>query len=131
MKKHKDSLNIDSLVKVINENPDRLHLDYTPAVHQLIEYGVEAIEAVLPSLNSQDKWERLRALRVLEGVINRQNGWKSGIGFPDGSDGEQKTRELLQQNGNYQYDAPIEQRTSSIAKWKEWLKGQNTKNVKK
>lgn len=131
MKKNKDNSKIDSLVKVINENPDMLHLDYTPAVHELGESGLGALEAILPLLNSIDELERLRALRVLEGVINRSNGWKPGIGYPEGSDGEQKTRELLQLNGNYQYDAPLEQRTASIAKWEQWLKEQDTKKSKK
>ena len=131
MKKEKKHPGIPVLVKTINDNPDILHLDYTPSVHRLSEHGLEAVQAILPLLNSKDKWERIRAERVLEGVIYRLNGWKPGVGYPENSNGEQKARELLLLNGNYQADASEEIRQSSINKWQLWLEKNNTPNGKK
>lgn len=131
MKKEKKYSDIPALVKAINDNPDMLHLDYTPSVHQLSELGLEAVRAILHLLDSKDKWERLRAARVLEGVIYRLNGWKPGTGYPENSMGEQKARELLLLNGNYQADAAVEIRQSSINKWQLWLEKNNTPNGKK
>jgi hypothetical protein len=131
MKKEKKHPDIHALVQAINDNPDMLHLDYTPSVHQLSEYGLEAVQAILPLLNSKDEWERRRAERVLEGVIYRLNGWKPGVGFPDNSNGEQKVGELLQLNGNYQANASEETRQSSINKWELWLEKNYTQNGKR
>lgn len=118
------SKEIDNLLKELNKDPDKLHLDYTPAVFRLIEYGLEAALAVLPLLNSNDKWERHRAQRVLEGVIQRRFGWRPGYGYPEGSVGEEKLKNLLFEMGNYQAEGSIKQRSASINKWKVWLQAQ-------
>ncbi|PTX61610.1 hypothetical protein C8N46_104253 [Kordia periserrulae] len=120
---------ITSLVKIINEHPDNLHQDYTPAVHELIDYGNEAIKAVLPLWNSDDIWERYRAQRVVEGVLQQKLGWKAGQGYPKDSNGEQQFLALWKANGNYNAEASEEERLASIQKWKDWLT-ENSKNGK-
>lgn len=122
----KDQCNdIPEWVRTINDNPDMLHLDYTPSVHRLSECGLAAVHAILPLLDSKDTNERLRAQRVLEGVIKRRFGWLSGQGFLSGSGGEGKTTALFMINGNYQYDGLLKARRDAIKKWKYWL-SQNT-----
>ena len=121
---------IPQWVKSINENPDMLHLDYTPSVHALTDCGLNAIEAILPLLNSEDKWERRRAQRVLEGVVMQIYGWKSGQGFPEKSDGEEKVDKLFKKNGNYDAVNSKKERQLSIAKWDNWLKKQKLKDGK-
>ena len=116
--------NIPILVNNINKNPDMLHLDYTPAVHALSKCGLKALGAILPLLNSKDVWERQRAQRVLEGVVQRRHGWKPGQGFPKDFNGEEKTRDLFHQMGNYRAGSSENERIASIAKWKAWLKAQ-------
>lgn len=126
MKKNKDCSNMSNLVQTINDSPDMLHIDYTPSVHLLCGCGLEAIKGIVPLLNSENNLERLRAQRVLEGVINRKYGWKGGVGFPHGSEDEEKVKILMEENGNYQYNASIENRSASIEKWEQWL----VKNLK-
>ena len=123
-KKTSHRQNIPALVNDINKQPDILHLDYTPSVHKLSECGLDAITAILPLLSSHDSWERLRAQRVLEGVIQRKYGWQPGQGYPPGSNGEEKVRKLLLEMGNYQAEVSKEIQTASILKWKNWLQNQ-------
>ena len=108
-------------VAAINENPDILHSDYTPAVHKLSECGFEAAIAILPLLDSEDALERLRAQRVLEGVVQRAYGWKPGQGFPPESNGEKEIKNLMQEMGNYRADASKDERIAAIEKWEYWL----------
>jgi hypothetical protein len=121
---------ISQLIKTINQNPDMLHLDFTPSVHKLSEYGLNAVTAILPLLDSESFWERFRAQRVLEGVIQRRYGWKSGQGYPPGSNGEEKVRVLLHEMGNYHADTSKEVRAISINKWKNWLQTQMNEDEK-
>jgi hypothetical protein len=111
-------------VSAINDDPDLLHTDYTPAVHRLSECGLTAAQAILPLLNSTNEQERLRAQRVLEGVIKRRFGWQSGQGFTN-YEVEQNYIALMQLNGNYQADAPEARRLDAIKSWNHWL-SQNT-----
>jgi len=122
LKEKKNSEDIPELISKINNDPDLLHLDYTPAVHQLSECGIDAAIAVLPLLDSSEIWERYRAQRVLEGVVQRMYGWQPGKGYPVGIDGEEKVKKLFIKMGNYQADASIEIRNASIIKWEKWLK---------
>jgi hypothetical protein len=125
MKKKEPCSDIAEWVKTINDNPDMLHLDFTPSVHHLSECGSDAVIAILPLLDSKDATERLRAQRVLEGVVKRRFGWISGQGFLPGTDGEEKTEALIIANGNYQYNGLLKARRAAIKKWKHWL-SQNT-----
>ena len=119
------------LIETINQHPDLLHLDYTPSVHKLSECGLQAVMEILPLLDSNDTWERFRAQRVLEGVVQRRYGWKAGQGYPVESNGEEKVRVLINEMGNYQADASKEVRTISIKKWKNWLQTQMHEDEKK
>lgn len=124
METNKDNsraMSIDSLVKKINDNPDTLHQDYTPSVHELITYGFEAARAILPLLGSDKEIERFRAQRVLEGILQTHHGWKAGKGYPKNTNGVQLMQETWQANGNYQADAERSKRLEAIEKWKLWL----------
>ena len=128
MKENKSKENILELINKINDDPDVLHLDYTPAVHQLSTYGIDAAKAVLPLLDSEDIWERYRAQRVIEGVVQRIYGWQPGQGYPKASDGEEKIKKLFLQLGNYQANSSTENRKASIQKWDKWLKEKQKNN---
>ena len=118
----KNQKKVESLIRKINDSPDKLHSDYTPAVHELINYELLAVKTVLPLLNSDDTMERYRAQRVVEGVIQRRFGWKAGQGYPLNSDGEQQFLVLWKVNGNYNADDPEEIRLKAIKLWENWLK---------
>ena len=116
-------MNIETLVKTINENPDPLHADVTPSVLKLCEKGLPAAKAVLDMLNAAELLTRKRAQRVLEGVVMRRHGWVAGQGYTTAG-GEEKTHALLAANGNYQADAAQELRDAAIEKWRRWLVSQ-------
>src|SRR5713101_6699429 len=110
---------IRQLLRAINDEPDELHGDFTPAVLKLMTRGLAAAKAVLPLLNSQDSGSRARAYRVLEGVVKIRNGWVPGQGFKD-PQGQEKTLATLQANGDYRAQMEEPQRLAAIAKWRRW-----------
>lgn len=112
---------LGELVAHLDDDPDPLHADYTPAVWALADRGFEAAVAVLPLLDAPEAMTRLHASRVLEGVLARHFGWRAGQGYPTGSDGEARFRRLWSDNGSYAYDAPAAERQRAIARWRTWL----------
>lgn len=115
---------IDSLVATIDDNYDPLHTDYTPSVHRLSEMGIPAIEAVLPLLDNTDEFIRMHAQRVVEGVINRMNGFVPGQGYTT-KEGEEKVSFILN-SIKYNYaDTVLENRHRSIERLRNWLIGEN------
>jgi hypothetical protein len=112
---------IVQLVQSIDDNPDPLHADYTPSVHQLIEKGLPAVPPVLVLMRSDSKDTRLHAQRVLEGITMKRFGFVIGKGWAK-ADGEEKWRELWKKLGNMQWDESLERRNKSIVLWEKWLK---------
>lgn len=126
-KEHQEEDEIEMLVKTINDNPDRLHVDSTPSVQRLIQLGLPGATAVVDLLNAPDLHTRLRAQRVLEGVVMRMHGWRPGQGYRD-SEGQERTMSVLSANGDYKADAPQRKRKSAIGKWRHWLEAQMKKS---
>jgi HEAT repeat protein len=90
-------------IATINDSPDMLHADLTPAVYTLAEIGLPAIPDILNLLASDDRFTRMHAQRALERILNRTD-WQA----------------LWKQNGAYDFDAPTEQRAQSIEAWQRW-----------
>lgn len=111
---------VDELVKHLNESPDKLHGDYTPASMQLIGLGEPAIGAVLQLMLSPDAETRLRAQRVLEGITMRTHGFAAGQGWTD-PDGEARWRGFWRGLGDLDWEASLEDRRRSVAVWQSWL----------
>jgi hypothetical protein len=111
---------IDSLIASINDDPDKLHSDYTPAAHRLIELGEPALAPALDLMLSDDRITRMRAQRVIEGVTMRLHGFQFGQGWKDNND-ELEWRRLWQSLGDLDFDAPVESRTESVELWRRWL----------
>ncbi len=98
---------LDAAIATINDSPDMLHADRTPAVDTLAEIGLPAIPDVLNLLNSDDRFTRMHAQRALERITlaNRSRAdWQA----------------LWEQNGAYNFDAPADQRAHSIEAWRRW-----------
>ncbi len=108
------------MIQTIDTAPDPLHGDITPSVLKLIDHGLKGGVAVLPLLNAPKEATRSRAYRVIQGVVARLYGFREGRGFPD-SRSEQMCRQTVDEIG-YRSDAGEKERTTSIAKWAEWLK---------
>ncbi len=65
---------LEACIKTIDDNPDLLHLDYTPSVHCLIQIGKEALYPLTELMLSKNEMTRLRALRAIEQIT--LNLWK-------------------------------------------------------
>lgn len=111
---------IASLITKINEEPDKLHRDRTPAVRALIEIGEPALGPVLELMLAPQRETRLRAQRVLEGVTLRLHGFRPGHGWEDRSH-EADWRRFWKSLGDLDWDAPEAERAAAVARWREWV----------
>jgi hypothetical protein len=115
--------NVAALVRTIDDDPDPLHADFTPAVQALVKKGWPGARAVVHLLDAPEHLTRLRAQRVIEGVVKYHHGWRPGVGYADPS-GQDKTLAVLAQNGSYRADAPEGERRASMEKWRGYLAAQ-------
>ncbi|MBX3247742.1 MAG: hypothetical protein KF901_11235 [Myxococcales bacterium] len=106
-----DDAEIASWVARLDEAPDPLHADYTPAVHALCALGLRGASAILAPLDAADEMTRLEgaagpglrgqpSFRLRPGSVRRQ---------PRG-DAEQ--RALWHENGAYDFRVPTARRAS-------------------
>lgn len=115
---------VPRLVAAINDNPDPAHGDLTPAVHALVRIGLSALPAVLPLLESEDRWTRLRAQRVLEGATR---AWVQARtpARPPTRRADYEWLKLWRENGDYQWEAPVEARRAAVGCWRSWVAAVN------
>jgi HEAT repeat protein len=113
-----DRERIDALVRGLDDDPDPLHLDMTPAVHALGEVGVEAVPALAGALEAPSEDTRLRAQRALEAIVQRRHGFVPGQGFP-GERAEQDARDELAKIG-YDSGAEPSERAAAIERLRDW-----------
>jgi hypothetical protein len=111
---------IERLIDQIDQAPDKLHGDYTPAVYQLIDIGRPALPDALGLMLSAEEPTRLRAQRVLEGITMGLYGFRPGRGWPHERD-EEAWRSFWAGLGNLSYDAPAAARKESVRLWRQWL----------
>jgi HEAT repeat protein len=109
--------------QTLNDAPDELHNDITPAVNTLGEMGLSALPMLLDRLDDQDQLTRLRAQRALEQIVYRRHGFQPGHGFPSPGH-EQQARAEWHANGDYSYDADPAAREIAVAKWRRWAASQ-------
>ena len=111
---------IEELIKNIDKNPDKLHSDYTPSVHQLIDIGKPAISHLLKLMLSTPPLTRQRAQRALEGITMKMYGFKAGQGWAT-QNGERDWLKFWASLGDLSHDAPLELRSAAVKRWSEWL----------
>lgn len=114
------SPDIAALLARIDDDPDPLHLDSTPAATALAAAGRPALPGLLALLAAPQPHTRLRAQRAFEGVLMRELGFVPGQGFAT-PEGEQRLRALWAAQGGYAWDAPEPARARAIAAWQAWL----------
>lgn len=93
---------LPALLQTLNDAPDLLHLDRTPAVDALPAFGLAAAPALLDRMADADTMTRLHAQRAFEGVVARL-----GAAAPAGS--------------AYAYDADESLRAAALQRWRAWL----------
>ena len=111
---------LSACVQALNDAPDPLHLDITPAAQALGEMGLVAVPAVLDLMLSEEPLTRLRAQRALELILSHRHGFQPARGFPTPA-AEERMRAEWQSNGNYDADQSPQERAAAVAKWRQWL----------
>jgi HEAT repeat protein len=117
---HQDAL--CALLMTINDAPDISHLDITPSVSALSEFGSEAFLPLLELLMHNDEMTRLHAQRALELIVDKSHGFVPGQGFPS-FEAEEQAREQWVKNGNYDYSGDVNSRSIAVKKLREFLLG--------
>jgi len=112
---------LEASLSALNDSPDFLHSDITPAVSSLVKMGMAALPAVLPLLDAPDAHTRMRAQRVFEGVTREEMARRAGVRL-DSELAHQAWRKLWAENGSYRFDASPEERRAAIKRWRDWLK---------
>ena len=112
---------VDALIAKIDENPDILHSDYTPAVSELVRIGEPALPMVLPLMEHANEMTRLRASHVLEIVTMEMHGFSWGHGW-NKEGGEAKWRAFWHSLGDLRYDASLAERQTAMRLWYEWIR---------
>lgn len=111
---------IRELVAKLDDEPDRLHNDITPAVLALGRLGLAVLPHLEGALLSGDELTRLHAQRALEFAVDHHFGFRPGRGYTP-PDGEARAREAFEQNGRYDFEAPEPQRREAVAAWLRWV----------
>jgi hypothetical protein len=113
---------LSALQATINDCPDPLHYEQTPAVQSFIELGRAGLPAVFMLMDSSDEQIRRRGYYVLVHVvlqeIHRQLESRHSV-----QAAQQEWQNLQNANGSYQWDAPESLRRSSLELWKRWYAG--------
>jgi HEAT repeat protein len=116
-----DPAALGACLGALNDDPDPLHLDRTPAVEALGAMGLAAVPGLLDLMAADDEMTRLRAQRALELVLGRRHGFQPGAGFPTPQAVAAMRAEWLA-NGDYDYAALEERRRAALDCWQRWLK---------
>jgi hypothetical protein len=112
---------IEKLVADLDVAPDPTHADYTPSVHALIDLGHAGACGVVARLEADDADSRLHAQRVVEGVVDAENGFRPGRGYPH-QYAEERARETVVAIG-YDAGAAEPARRAAAARWRAWIEG--------
>ena len=118
---------VQQLLDKLDDDPDILHFDSTPAVSELIVIGEPAIEPTLPYLLSENEDTRLHAERVIYGAMMRMHGFVLGRGWSQpGLEQEfQRLSETLwdfeAMGGKSVVQSPVQERQAYIERVKRWL----------
>jgi len=112
-------------LQALNDAPDELHNDQTPAVQALGNLGLAAVPGLLDHMASHDAMTRLRAQRAFELVIARRHGFQPGRGIPT-AQAEAAMRAEWSAHGDYAHDASAARRAKAIQQWRQWLQTART-----
>jgi hypothetical protein len=111
---------IARLIETIDDDPDELHFDYTPAVGKLIKVGRPAIRALVDIMLEEPLIRRRRAQRAIEGITMEMMGFRFGQGW-DKPESEHRWKKFWDSLDHLRSEASIDERRKSVDKWREWL----------
>jgi hypothetical protein len=113
---------LSGLRETINDSPDPLHWERTPAADSLIEMGSAALPTVFVLMDSPNEETRRRAQYVLATVVLRDITLRLQP-RPLTGGALQELEHLQHANGSYQWDGNESARKSSVELWKRWYAG--------
>jgi len=114
-----DNAEVDRLIKGINDHPDLLHAESTPAVNRLIDIGKPAIPALLEVIISGDGPTRMRAQAALELITLRMYGFQPGHGWQS-NEGEAQWRSFWMDLGSLNWQDTADKRLAAVKLWRQW-----------
>ena len=108
---------VEACLRTLDDAPDMLHTDRTPAVRCLVEIGEPALEPLLQVLSSPAVTTRLRAQRAVEGITKRLFGF-DGRAWPEGA-----LDNWLQwwQEIGYEHDSSETERAAGLQRLSTWI----------
>src|SRR3954453_4329678 len=101
---------LEACLRTLNDAPDPLHADRTPAVQCLIEIGTPALAPLIDLLASDDRNTRMHAERAVQGITRRRFGF-DGFAWPEGA--MERWMDWWSAIG-FDIDAPLPQRTLAV-----------------
>lgn len=110
---------VQRAIAALDEHPDPLHHDQTPAVGELASMGLRAVAPLTTPLGSERQETRMRAQRAWESIVYARHGFVGGQGFPD-ADAEAAAVADLREVA-YAFDDAPEQRAAALERLREWL----------
>jgi hypothetical protein len=111
---------LSALQATINDSPDPLHWEQTPAVQSLIEMGTAVLPTVFALMDSSNETKRRRAQYVLATVVLQDINQRLQP-RPLTNQAIQEWERLHQANGSYEWNGTESARKISIELWKRWF----------
>lgn len=109
------------LVRTIDDDPDILHGDYTPAVWALCGRGLDGAEAILPLLEAPSDTTRMHAGTVLACAVARYFRVRPGQGDTAEAGDDRRFAQAWKATGGYDRAAPLVARHAAVLRWQRWI----------
>lgn|SRR5262249_2050414 len=111
---------LEACLRTIDDSPEMLHFEITPAVRALTKMGLPALNAVLPLLDAEDERTRQHAQKVFEQVTLDEIEREMKIAAHSPSATAEWQR-LWDGNGAYQWNHAAAERRAAIERWQRWI----------
>ena len=109
---------IEKAIASLDDDPDPLHGDQTPAVRRLAQIGVPAVSALTAPLLAESMTTRLHAQRAWESIVYARHGFAPGAGFPDDT-AEETAASVITEVG-YDFEQSGDEREAAVARMRDW-----------
>lgn len=109
---------LEACLRTLDDAPDSLHADRTPAVACLIEIGRPALAPLVDRLEAPDEQTRIHARRAVEGITRREFGF-------DGSTWSDTDRDrwlTWWASIGYDHAGSTANRAAAVARLRAWMR---------
>jgi hypothetical protein len=113
---------VDRAIASLDDDPDPLHGDQTPAVRRLADIGLPAVAPLAAPLLADGSMTRLHAQRAWESIVYARHGFVPGRGFPD--DAAEETVGSVIAHVGYDFQQPAAEREAAVARMRDWAQGE-------